>query len=171
MFGGWALPDRAKVSDNSRTYHSNLGKEAYGYWLRCTNFGFSTDDLPTDATIDGIEVQIEKSVSALDANTITDSAIYLRKTAGQTGDNKASAAYWPTTEAYATHGGAADDWNATLIDTDIRHSDFGIDISPYNTDSGGTHSPNVDHVQIRIHYTEASTSPPGGMMRMGVGDI
>jgi len=94
-------------------------------------------------------VQIERK--AAEASEIRDDAIYLRKTAGQTGDNKAdTGTWWPTNEASATYGGAADDWNAGLLDSDIRDSDFGVDISIYGV-SGYTGY--IDHVQVRVHWS------------------
>jgi len=99
-------------------------------------------------------------------NSITDSALYLRKTSGQIGDNKASGGYWPTSDAYATYGGAADTWNAGLVDTDIKSTDFGIDLSAY--DGQETITAYVDHIQIRIYYTAPSpqTLYPSGISQV-----
>jgi len=156
----WQNPDNAKASDDAWA-DCDVDKEDYSDWLRLTNFGFTSEDIPEGATIDGIEMKMERSAEKpVDEVFINDSALYLRKTAGQIGDNKASASIWrdhtltPPDEE-VTYGGATDTWNAELADTDIVSEDFGIDISAYNTrDSTSCHA-YVDCVSIRIHYTVA----------------
>lgn len=125
--------------------------EDYSQWLRCVDFGFTTDDIPPNSEIVGIEVQIERQ--AENASAIEDYELYLRKTSGQVGDNKAdTGTYWPTSDATATYGGAADDWNASLVASDIRNDDFGVDLCVYNGVPFTTYEARVDHVQVRIHY-------------------
>lgn len=150
----WADVDNIKDSDDNYASQMVL-KEEYTDWIRATNFDFASD-IPAGATIDGIELQIEhKSEGA----NIKDSAIYLRKTAGQVGDNKSLVPSWPIADAYATYGGAADTWNAGLTDVDVRNLDFGVDISAYCwqiNDYWGY----VDHVQIRVYYTGGLPGTP-----------
>jgi len=152
----WSDPDGAKA-DGGGVADSFPDKDDYSDWLRLTNFGFDTGDIPSGATIDGIELKIDH-LSIITATAITDSALYLRKTSGQVGDNKASGSDWPTTEETVTYGGATDTWNASLVDTDIRSTDFGSDLSIFNDEFGGGGS--VDWLQIRIYYTEAGTAAP-----------
>jgi hypothetical protein len=151
--GAWSNPDNAKVSDDSRASVAPAS-EAGTAWLRCTNFGFTTDDIPAGAVVAGIEVEIERCCNYDDARYAFDYAIYLRKTSGQVGDNKAkdSSQHWPlvASEAYGAYGGSADDWNANLTSADIRNADFGIDIS---ADGEGAETTGyIDHVRIRIYY-------------------
>jgi len=146
----WFDVNYAKASDNYHAY-SSIGKQTYSDWLRCTNFGFSTSDIPSGSTIDGIEVKIERKADT--ANVIKDSALYLRKTSGQVGDNKASATYWPTYDAEVTYGSYTDKWNAGLVDTDIVSTDFGIDLSAYNNNPDSFEVARVDCVSIRVYYT------------------
>jgi len=152
----WFNPDNAKLSDNSRAA-CDVGINTYGDWLRCTNFGFTVDDIPSGATIIGIEAKIERQ--AEEVNDIDDSAVYLRKTSGQVGDNKESDTYWTTSDVTASYGGSTDDWNAGLVDTDIvANNDFGIDISAYNADALFNRYARIDHVQIRIYYKMVNTT-------------
>jgi hypothetical protein len=148
----WFDVNYAKVSDNYYAY-SSIGKQTYSDWLRCTNFGFSTSDIPSGSTIDGIEVKIEHKADA--ANKVNDSALYLRKTSGQIGDNKASATYWGTSDAEVTYGSSSDKWNASLVGTDIISTDFGIDLSAYNTDADSLRTAYIDCISIRVYYTGA----------------
>jgi len=149
----WTDVDYAKASDDDRAT-CQVGKEDYGDWLRLTNFGFSTDDIPDGATIDGIEVKIEhKADDEADPETTWDSALYLRKTASQAGDNKASATPWSTEDEEVTYGASDDDWNSGLADSDIRDSGFGIDLSSYNNSTVGEWLASIDCVWIRVYYT------------------
>jgi hypothetical protein len=154
LHSDWAFPDNAKTSDNSHTENLVWKGVFYSDWLRLTNFGFSASDIPSGSTINGIEVKIERY--SLYSNKINDSALKLRKTSGQIGDNKASATYWPTSDAevtYPSSGGATDTWNASLIDTDITSSDFGVDLSANNVDTESVQACYVDCVSIRVYYT------------------
>lgn len=152
----WSNPDNAKTSNDSRATCTIIGV-TYNDWLRCTNFGFTTDDVPSGATIDGFEVKIERKASS--ANKIKDSALYLRDSIEQVGDNKATDTLWTTSDVEEIHGASDDDWNAGLSDADVRDSSFGIDFSAYCTIDW--YSAQVDCVSIRVHYTEAVTVTPG----------
>jgi hypothetical protein len=149
----WSNPQFAQSSDDFRAI-SDVDSNGNSDWLRCTNFGFTTADIPSGATIDGIEVQIERQSENGD---IDDSAIYLRDSVGQTGDNKASPTNWGTFDSTATYGGASDDWNALLSDSDIRDTSFGIDISANNDNGFAYRQARVDHVLIKVYYTVASS--------------
>jgi len=147
----WNNTDEAKVCDNTRTW-SNVAATDYNDWLRLTNFGFGVGDIPANHSIDGIEVKNEHNSGT--PNSIKDSAIYLRKTAGQVGDNKAKNVHWASggADEEITYGGAADDWNAGLAQADIIHANFGIDISAVN-DDGFARTCSIDCVSIRVHHT------------------
>jgi hypothetical protein len=152
----WANPDYAKTSDNNNAV-CGLPKTDYGDWLRLTNFGFAVGDIPSGSTIDGIEVKIEHRAGG--ANSIKDSALYLRKTSGQIGDNKASATYWGTSDAEVTYGSSTDKWNASLVGTDIISTDFGIDLSGYNASTEDAVDALIDCISIRVYYTEGAFIP------------
>jgi len=148
----WGTPDDAKTQDDATSGVLITSGGDYSDWLRCTNFGFTTADIPSGAIIVGIEVSIDKHADPV-GKDIRDNAFYLRKSTGQVGDNKASATLWPTadTDTYITAGGSGDTWNAGMADSDIRDSGFGIDLSVENV-NGGAALAEVDHVRVRIHY-------------------
>ena len=147
----WSNPSYASGLDDNRAI-ADVAKSTYSDWLRLTNFGFTGSDVPSGATIDGIEVVIQRQSENED--NVSDSAIYLRNgSAAQAGDNKATATGWPTTDTDATYGGAADDWNASLTQADVIDTDFGIDISADNDNAISAREARVDDVKIRIYYT------------------
>lgn len=152
----WNNPANAKTDDGN--YADVLvDKDEYTDWLRVTQFGFD-DDLPVGATILGIELEYERQSDGHLQSNHHDSALYLRKTSGQVGDNKASEVLYENTWIVETYGGAADDWNAGLTAADIRSSDFGMDYSVNNGGGAGNLTPKIDFVRIRITYEEEEES-------------
>lgn len=150
----WNTPENAISQDDQFAYTFSVSSGVYTDWLRATNFGFS---IPVGATIDGIEVRFDKFASAI--NSIQDSSLRLRKSTGQVGDDKADTeTYWDgsDTDTYTVYGGASDNWNAGLIYSDINDSNFGVDLSAYH--AAGLRNARVDHVQIKVYYTEGGAA-------------
>lgn len=148
----WSDPENAKESDDNRAIANVTGAE-YSDFLHCTDFEFTNEDIPAGSTIDGIKVKIERQ--AENRTRITDNAVYLHKTSGQVGDNKASAMGWLDTgdDEAPFYGGAVDLWNAGLTLDDILSEDFGVDISAQCSSGKGDENARVDSVKIGIYYT------------------
>lgn len=122
------------------------------HYLKATNFGFA---IPVGATINGIEVQIEKKSTL---GTITDSSVKIVKADGSIGStNKALGTTWPTSDTTFSYGGSQDLWGETWAYTDINDSDFGVVLS-VSLPMGETAS--VDYVKIIVNYTTAPASYP-----------
>ena len=155
----WGSPANAAASDNSRSTASlAFGPSVNSDWLRLTNFGFSSSDIPSGATIDGIEYQIERSVGS-GSGTVTDLEIFLRITSGQVGSSGAdTGTSWPAaaSEAYATYGGATSKFGRTWTQSEIVSTDFGLDISA-RLSAGASRVGQIDHAQVRVHYTDSAT--------------
>jgi len=157
----WADPDNAKTSNNTYTTNATLKNDLSDY-LRATNF---TMGVPAGATIDGIEVEVERKTDV--GQFPVDDEVFLRKTTtGQVGSNYASATKWPTSDATETYGGAADKWGTTWSAADVNHADFGLDFAflAEGDDALGS----VDHVQIKVYYTAAG--PSGTNTQINIGD-
>lgn len=154
----WLTPTNAQAEDAAYASCA-VAKNTYSDWLRATNFGFSgTGGVPTGAAILGIEMRIKCYETGGTGSHIRDSAVYLRRTSGQVGDNRASSTVWPTSNDWRQLNGADDDnWNAGLSDSDVRSSDFGVDISASNPSFMAAVDAYVDCVQLRITYTTEST--------------
>lgn len=142
----------------------DIPKLDYNDWLRATEFGFGLGDIPLGATIDGIEAKVEGHGEV--AGKIGASAVYLRKTAGQVGDNKAGLDFWGINDSDFEYGGAADDWNAGLVDTDIRSVNFGLDFSAANIDNANAVFAYVDCISIRVYYTVAAAHKRSTFFKM-----
>jgi len=149
----WDDPDNAKVSDGS---YATLGYETYvSHYLKATNFGFS---IPVGATINGIEVGIEKRHAYVD--TITDEYVKIIKSNGDIGsENKAdtSTSWTGDADVYINYGDSTDLWSETWAYTDINDLDFGVVLSADVVSSIAW----VDHIRIKVYYTEGgATSAP-----------
>ena len=146
----WSNPTNIQAEANAAA--CNVGKTTYSDWLRASQFGFS---IPSDATIDGIKVEINRYGGGTNIN---DSALYLVGADGNnTGDNKASATKWPTSAATATYGGATDKWNASPTPTMVNDSDFGVRLSALNISLDWPDDAYVYWIKITVYYTEAVT--------------
>ena len=146
----WSNQDYAKADDTSYATCFVSGF-ANSDWLRLTNFGFTSSDIPSGATIDGIEFVISRT-----ATFITDLAIYMRDSTGQVGSDQASATGWPTSIGEATYGASDEMLGTTLDQADIVASTFGIDISAHNSFYLFSTTAYVDYIKIRIYYTAAT---------------
>ena len=153
----WFAPDRAKVSDNSRT-EAILSAGVISHYLKATNFGFS---IPDGATIDGILVEIEEQS---DDSAADDNEVKIVKSDGTLGtQNKAAgvSSFPNSPAAYISYGSSSDLWGETWTAEDINDVDFGTVISAI----GG--NANVDHIRITITYTPAAGGATQVMQRSG----
>jgi hypothetical protein len=145
----WTSPTNVYASDNSRASVS-LGKGVISQYLQATGFGFT---IPTTATINGIQVDIERYAN----NTlITDNSVRIIKGGTSSGDDKADTATgWPAADAYATYGGSTDLWGLTWAASDINNSTFGValDIKNNKTGKDAAYIGYVDHIKITVYYT------------------
>lgn len=142
----WSFPSYAGASDNAKS-SSTLSSGEISYYLKATNFNFG---IPSDATILGIKVGVEKSKSGLE--NLQDNAVRIVKggTIGST-DKSDGAPSWPSVDTYSTYGGPADLWGETWTASDINSSTFGFAISARNT--GGSGGPQIDHIRITVYYS------------------
>lgn len=117
--------------------------------------GFS---LPTDATVDGIEVSVERKASA--TGDIRDKHLVLTKDASTfaSSDKADSGTSWPTSDASVAYGGPADKWGLSWTASEINHNGFGYAISAYNNHGVDPGTAYVDQVQVTVYYTEAATT-------------
>jgi len=137
--------------------------------LRLTNFGFSegagAGQIPTGATINGIEVEIKMKGN----RSVRDEDIRLLKASSPVGTNKArGSTNWPLTEAYVPFGSSTDPWGTTWTVAEIVNSGFGIQIRAKQR--GKTPAePEIHHVRITVffnltrYYTKNTTEIPGAI--------
>lgn len=151
---GWTTPTNAAVSDSAYatvTVSGGIPSNA----LLLTGFGFA---LPSDATINGIEVEIERKVNA---TGLSETVVQLQSGGVGVGSNKAAIGVsWPLADAAAVYGGATDTWAASLAVADLNSSSFGVALQV--TAPGANRTASVDAVRVKIHYYSVSEddTPP-----------
>lgn len=135
------------ASDNVYASVTLSGVSNITHDLKATNFGFS---IPSGATINGILVEMERKYVTSAAGDLSAKII---KAGTIVGASKAIGGDWPTTDTYASYGGAADLWGQTWSDTDINNSGFGFAISAIGNGPLGAGNPMIDHIRITVTYT------------------
>lgn len=146
----WTFPTNIYVSDNSRAVVS-LDAEDYSDYLRASTFGFA---IPSNATIVGIKVEIEKSkVYSVPQGEIVDHSVKIVKGGSEQGDEKGTVTAWPVTDAYFTYGGPSDLWGLAWTYSDINASNFGVSIAAEEYSGDYSTIARVDHVRITVYYT------------------
>ena len=156
-YGGsyiWISQNSILALDASYSYNTSYMIETD--YLCATNFGAS---IPSDATINGVEVKIYKRDTGLGT---TDMNIKLLKGSVPVGTSSIPVA-WSNTITAATYGGPSDLWGTTLTPSDVNSVTFGVGLTVYKT-SMYTY-PEVDYITLKIYYTPASSgngSDPSG---------
>lgn len=151
----WSNTANIDASDNTyATCSVNAIGTKISNTLNITNCSFS---IPSGATIYGVEASIEGKAST--ATRLKDNMIQLIKGGATTGTNIAdSATFWTTSDVRRIYGGT-NLWGATLSNSDVNASNFGLAMAFIN--SGATATMSLDDVKIRVFYIAASASASG----------
>lgn len=141
--------DPAQIySSNDSNATSTLDSYQTTDYLLADTFGFS---IPSGATINGIEVSVEKVASNTDR--AADGYLSLLYGGSPYGDNKAdTGTSWCTTECITTYGGPTDTWGGSWTYSDINDSLFGIYLRVDSIAEKGV-DVSVDNIQITVYYT------------------
>ncbi|MFD1294659.1 VWA domain-containing protein, partial [Lutibacter holmesii] len=146
----WDTPGNITADDGvSAVLSYESGDSEY---LTASNFNFSS--IPTDATITGISVVVNKWASSSDGtNGVKDTEVHLLKSGSASGiTNKANTAdVWSTSSGtIVTYGGETDLWGTSWSPSDINNSsNFGVRLE---ANINGSRSAFVDYIQIKVHY-------------------
>src|SRR3989344_9043663 len=148
----------AGANDGSYTQITNNTFDSPDYTglLKLQGYGFS-GIVPTDATITGGEVIIEKDASADD---VQDRVVQLLNASGTLfGSNLGYVdTTWTTTEEPITYGGAGNMWgldSTTLTPAIVNDVDFGIG---FQGDAVGANADlYIDYVTVKIYYSYPAT--------------
>ena len=150
----WSNPGRINTDDNSNSTASrgSDGTTTTNY-LQATNFGFA---IPTDATITGIVVSVNRYGSANSGSDyVRDNVVSLIKSGLVTSTNRAlTTTNWVvTTTNVASYGATNDLWGSSWNPADINATNFGVALSANITRNNGTVTANVDYMSITVTYT------------------
>jgi hypothetical protein len=152
----WSASSGSLVSalgaDGGPTANNSLSSYGGSENLNMTGFGFS---IPSDATITGISVDMNRYASSTGPQDLT---VQLYKGGVLSGSNKAISGNWSTsTSTVATYGGSSDLWGTTWTPAQINDSTFGVTLDVSNS-SSSARTAYVDYVQITVSYTRPTTT-------------
>jgi hypothetical protein len=167
-----------ELTSNDATFGTSSANAAGSTWntgatsryLKCTNFGFTSSDIPAGATIDGIEVEIRKG-RATGSPAVAETNIKFVKGGTISGNDFSTATDWTAgSESVDTFGSSTELGGLSWSQSDIVASNFGIALW-YVCNSGRFSRPAgswsfVDQVRMRVHYTVGG----GGSRNVG-GDM
>jgi hypothetical protein len=158
----WNNPSRVNSSDNQRATVAVNDLEA-SHFLKATNFSIS---LPSAAIIDGIVVDMERSVNSVNGGSIVrDNAVRLVKNGVILADDRATNTSWTTADTYETHGNSTDLWGTTWSAAELNSPAFGaaVSVTKANADSG-SRTARIDHIRITIYYHLDLVAPVIGVL-------
>lgn len=159
----WSNPGRVTANDGSFASCGMSKGTEVGDALDADNFAFA---IPAGATIDGIEVIIDRRESATNDNVV-DHTVRLFKEGTLAGSNKAdTSTEWPTTAAERTYGSPTDLWGTTWTVDNINHADHGVRLNAQAV-SGSSPQADVDHITMVVYYTEAAAGDQPTSKRFG----
>lgn len=158
----WSNPTRITADDNSDATSAmtsgNFSDVIVGY-----NYGFTTSDVPSGATIDSINFRFE-GLKTTGAGTLQLIDGYLYSNTGGTPSEDAlfaSGNFSPSVSAITSrtlYTASNILGSAGLTDSAVRSSGFGIGLGFLA--SGGAATAGVDYFEVSINYTPAANPVP-----------
>lgn len=150
----WANTGDASASDYTYANATGTSTGDITNYLTVTDFSFS---IPSTATICGIEVIIENSVSGA-MQIVSDNSVKLIKGGVITGNDYASSNPWSTSSSIISYGGSTDTWGTTWTASDINSSSFGIAVSANLSSYASTAQ--IDYISINVYYNNSLSALP-----------
>jgi hypothetical protein len=147
-----AWSNAGSINGDDNVYASvalGQSESSYSQWVYGHYYFFN---VPSNATITGIEVQIGRY--AVTSDTIQDVEVRLLNQSSEfVVANKAdTAAFWPNSEGTAIYGGDGDLWGAAWTPAIINDDLFGAGLVCRNS-GADIQTANVDYISITVYYT------------------
>lgn len=143
----WNSPGNIKANDD--VYATSIVQSNSTQNLKATNFSII---IPDQAEITGIVVEVRRKAS--NASSARDLTVQLLKNGIATGENKAIATAYGTSEGAVVYGLSNDLWNTTWTPEDLRNSNFGV-VFQAEEYAGLSTTVSVDSIFIQVYYNLA----------------
>lgn len=151
----WTNPSNASSSDN--TYATAFLAGNSTHWLWCTNFGFTSSDIPEGSTITGIKVRFERKQSDAFEGGISTAYFKIIIAGSESGSQKTQSVGWPITDGTSSDvGGSGDVWSTSITQVNCVATDTGVAIAALDSAGMGT-TASVDVVEIAFEYEAAAS--------------
>lgn len=164
--GDWANVNNIKTDDTSEASLSySSASSDVGAYIKATNFGITSSDIPLLSTIQGVEIEYRRREGSTTDNITTDHCrIILAGTISTNNVSTMNTSEWVQAASEAgseniVEGGASNLWGElALTQLQVTNSGFGVAIA---CDMGGT-TPDafIDYIKLRVYYT----APVGGIV-------
>lgn len=148
----WGSMSNASLSDNAYAAAGPISGNGFSERFECALFGLN---VPAGATIDGVEVTIERKTIIGGPTVFADDIVSLIVGGLVQGADRSVSTPWTPTETTITYGGPSDLWGLALTADDVNASNFGLALRVNRTGGSGQVA-QVDHVQVRVYYTAPS---------------
>ena len=149
----WANPENAFSDSDNGAYTNSAGS------LTAQDYGHFNFNIPNEAVIDGIEVQIKGHG---DANTKSSNKVNVVLWSASSEDTGSKFAYFdPDSDSTETLGGPTDKWEGWITNwaaSDFDNDKFWLKIRTYN----GSEKQYIDYIKVRVYYTEVASNPSVG---------
>lgn len=149
------------LNDDNIYAGTQLAGSGVSVWLKATNFGFTSTDIPAGSTIDGFEVEVRQFKSG--TIVVSNTAVRLVKANAVVGTSFGNTTDWATTETVVNYGGTTQLGGTSWVQSDVVASNFGVAISITNASSAlpiSARNRLIDQIRVRVNYTLASTFNP-----------
>ena len=163
----WTTPANAQGSDDLRaTGKDFLNTDLQDY----DTFGFTMADVPSGSTIVGVEMQIEGQT----ANTGNSFDISTQLVVGGAvcGNHEnligcSGGCFAGSTDTTELAGGSTTTWGCTISDSDVRASDFGVDLDLVKLTGAGNVTMSTDDICLTVFYMPE----PGLLLQLASGAL
>lgn len=151
----WSSVANAVAPDNNNASASqsvSLFNPVQTEYITAKNFGFA---IPSNAIICGIVAEVEHIAGGLTVfSSITDNSVRIIKNGAITGTDQSAGAAWPGSAAYASYGGAANQWGVAWTPADINAAGFGVAVSASLNPglAAVALTAGIDHIRITVYY-------------------
>jgi len=162
-YGGGASWSNLSNAYSQNDTHASCDVHTVDHSDRITYFDFDFSSIPSGSSIDGVEFRYDGyDETGLGLYHVQEFLCQLHIGGTVKGDDKfisADVVHGSDTDTYHSFGGASDDWGTNYRWDDIQDSGFGVSMVFYNEDILDYLHMYVDHVQLKIHYTEDNPDP------------
>jgi hypothetical protein len=146
-----------EVSSNNDVFAATTASQGEtSHLLRCTNFGFTSSDVPSGSTIDGIEIRLRRYRVSGTEPVVVDTNYRVVKGGTVQTTNTTKSGDWTTSEIEDTLGNSTYLGGTTFTQSDILSSGFGVAVG-VTTATGRIGVPGQSHfidiVESRVYYT------------------
>lgn len=153
----WITPGNATGDTTGTSANMDIAdRDTNTNTLALTNFDLTGTGLPSGATINGIQVEVEWQV---ENRRVQDLRVQLTKN-GTTGigNNYANNAAWPTTKTITSYGGLTDLWGTSWTAAELQSANFWVLLQYVNT-RNRDRVVDVYRVRVTIDYSLPNTPP------------